>query len=430
MAFSKTQKITSLCGWLLFCAALSYSEPASVTALQASSVNEYEREKLFSSPYTIRNIYVKNNKLASSSAIESKSPYHKGDIFDPKKTSELIKSVYSLGYFSQVKVLIDTIDDSSIDLYVLVQEKPKLTKLTFVGNKQVSQKSINEDINPDSILALSEAEVPHIIQRMKKLYEKKSYHGPDITYVYEKDADTNTVEVTIKIKENSRTPVTKIDFVGNKRLTSKALKKLILTREDWILGMLDKSGTYQPEMVEIDKAIIEDTYKSGGFLHAKVTDIKVDFNKEKNDFHITYHIDEGGIYFIKTINVPGNDLIEESILKARIPLREGQLYSNKKIRDSIEILRLLWGEFGYIFADIDPSIDVDEETKTVSITFYSDLKDKVHLNRLTVKGNKKTRDKVLRRQVTLEEGQLLTNKKMEESKAHINRLGYFEDRVS
>ena len=428
MAFSKTQKITSLCGWLLFCATLSYSEPASVKTLQASTVDEYEREKLFINSYNVGNIYVQNNVLASSSAIESKIPYRKGDVFDPKKTSELIKGVYSLGYFSQVKLLVDIIDDSNIDLYILVEEKPKLTKLNFVGNKQVSQKSINEDIKPDSILAISEAEVPHIVQRMKKLYEKKSYHNPDITYTYDKDTTTNTVEVTIKIKENSRTPVTKIDFVGNKRLPSKVLKKLILTREDWILGMLDKSGTYQPEMVEIDKALIEDTYKSAGFLHAKVTDIKVDFNKEKNDFHITYHIDEGGIYFIKTINVPGNELLEEPLLKARIPIREGQLYSNKRIRDSIEILRLVWGEFGYIFADIDPSIDVDEEAKTVNVTFYSDLKDKVHLNRLTVKGNKKTRDKVLRRQVTLEEGQLLTNKKMEDSKAHINRLGYFEER--
>ena len=87
MAFSKTQKITSLCGWLLFCATLSYSEPASVKTLQASTVDEYEREKLFINSYNVGNIYVQNNVLASSSAIESKIPYRKGDVFDPKKTS-------------------------------------------------------------------------------------------------------------------------------------------------------------------------------------------------------------------------------------------------------------------------------------------------------------------------------------------------------
>jgi len=428
MAFSKTQKIISTFSWLLLCAALSYSEPSSLDTLQAYTVDEYEREKLFVNSYTIRDIFIKNNNLASTSAIESKIPFHKGELFDTKKTAELIKGVYNLGYFSQVKLLVDIIDETTIDIFIVVQEKPKVSKLEFIGNKQVSKKKIDEDLNPDTIIALSEEEIPHIMQRIKKLYERQSYHNPDITYTYEKDPDHNSVDVTITIKENSKTPVTKIDFVGNKRLSSKILKKLIITKEDWILGMLDKSGTYQPEMIEIDKAIIEDTYKSAGFLHAKVIDIKVNFDKEKNDFHITYHLDEGPVYFVKTINIPGNELLAEDFLKLRIPLREGQLYSNKRIRDSIEILRLLWGEFGYIFADIDPSIDVDEEKKTVNITFYSDLKEKVHLNRLTVKGNKKTRDKVLRRQVTLEEGQLLTNKKMEESKAHINRLGYFEER--
>ena len=189
--------------------------------------------------------------------------------------------------------------------------------------------------------------------------------------------------------------------------------------------MLDHSGTYNPEMCEGDKYMIEEAYKNNGFVNAKVTDTQIYQDPETFDYHITYTIQEGDRYTIKAVNIEGNHLVTEERLRQIIPLREGQIYSLENIRTALENIRMIWGEHGYIFADIEPSIDVDDENKTVSVSFNSDLKEQVYLNRLTIRGNQKTRDKVIRRQILLDEGALITNQKMELSKACVGLLKLF-----
>ena len=115
-------------------------------------------------------------------------------------------------------------------------------------------------------------------------------------------------------------------------------------------------------------------------------------------------------------------------MRAMIPIFEGQYYSVETIKTALENLRLLFGEYGYIFADIEPSLDIDEPTKTVTITFNADPKEKVYLNRLTIRGNQKARDKVIRRQILINEGEMITNIGMDLSKASVNRLGYTDDK--
>jgi outer membrane protein insertion porin family len=389
---------------------------------------DYEQAALVTEqPFTIANIIVQGNFIASTSAILSKTPFKQGDAFEYKKTSELIKNVYSLGFFTQVKVYADVISNDQLNVYIYVTEKPKLVEVIYQGNKNVGKKALDEYLDIEHIKCLDISEVDVLIKRMRKKYAQNNFLSPEFTYDYTLQDNNKSVVVTFHIKENHKTVIQEIDFVGNKMISSKSLKKVIVSREEWLFSPLDKAGSYQKEMLEADKALIEDTYKSYGFLHAQVTQTETKPGNRENSLHVTYHISEGDIYFIKTITVPGNEILSEAFLKARIPLKENEPYSVKKIRDSIEALQLLWGEYGYIFADIEPSIDVDEEHKTVSVAFYSDLKEKAYLRRLTVKGNKKSFDKVLRRQTTLDEGELITNKKMDDAKGAIQRLGYFED---
>ena len=144
--------------------------------------------------------------------------------------------------------------------------------------------------------------------------------------------------------------------------------------------------------------------------------------------NITFHIDEGDIFKIKDFSVPGNDILTEEQLKQMVPFYEGELYSKEKIGKAIEHLRMIWGEYGYIYADIEPSIQPNFEEKTVSLTLNSDLGKKIKLNRINIIGNQKTRDYVIRRQLLLDEGQTLTNKLMERSKNRVEQLGFFDTR--
>ncbi len=416
--------------------AQSEQEPAQQAPLQTTSstvvpitlpttVDYAQRLSLHDAHRKINEINVAGNVIISKDSIINSSPLKVGDEFNINYTATIIKNLYRLGYFHQVQVYASPIDDDKIDLLIVVQEKPRLKDVTFVGNKAISEKDLKEELKVDKISTLIQGELKALIVKIKKYYRKKNFHHAEISAKLISLED-GRVSVEFTIKEGKKSYLNRISFKGNKRISSKKLRRVIFSKEDWILGILDHSGTYNPEMSEGDKYMIEEMYKNHGFINAKVTDTLVEQNPGTQDYHITYTIQEGERYRIKTINVQGNHLVSEERLRAIIPLNEGQLYSLENIRSSLENMRLLWGEHGYIFADIEPSIDIDEKTKSVTVSFNSDLKDQVYLNRLTVRGNKKTRDKVIRRQILLNEGELVTNIFMELSKASVSRLGYFD----
>jgi outer membrane protein insertion porin family len=201
-----------------------------------------------------------------------------------------------------------------------------------------------------------------------------------------------------------------------------------MTREEWILSIIDKSGTFIPDRLEADRHFLELLYQNNGFLNAKVVDIDVQTDMHTGQLTIVYEIQEGEQYFIKDIKAPGNDILTEEQLLSALPIRPGQLYSRENITNSIQALETIWGNRGYIYAHIDPSIIPDDETHTVSVCFNSDIGQKVTLNKITIKGNKKTKDKVIRRNITLVEGAPITNYAMEDSKNRIEALGYFDQK--
>lgn len=403
--------------------------------LEEKQVDEQYRNSLKEEDRYIRNIIVQNNNLIAQESILIKVPFQKGKLFNPLLTSQAIKNIYSLGYFKQVQIFGDNVvitenkdkQKNGIDLYIVVQEKPKLSNVSFTGNKHITTKKLLEDSGLDKTPTIDESELPNFIARIKKLYKRKNYHFADITAQLE-IIDSQHVEAHFNIKEHKKSYIERINFKGNNVVPSKKLKRIIFSKEYWVLSPMDKTGSFQEEMVQADKALIEDGYKSNGFLHAKVTDVQVNHNNEKNTYDITYTIHEGDVYHIDSIQIEGNDILSTQQLKASIPLQEGQRYSVELLRTSMEQLRLLWGEYGYIFADIEPSMQVDDEKKTVNIQFNFDLKDKVYLNRITIKGNNKTRDKVIRRSLLLDEGDLITNKKMDQSVDRIKMLGFFDEK--
>lgn len=390
-----------------------------------TTIDYQQRLALHESHRIINEIHIEGNVVIAKDSILNRLPLKVGDEFSVNATATMIKNLYKLGYFHQVKIYAEPIEDNKVDLYVVVEEKPKLKDCTFVGNKAVSEKDLKEELKIEKIPTLVQEELKALILKIKKFYRKKNYHQVQVTgNIVKTDDDRVSVEFTIK--EGKRSFLNRISFKGNKNFPSKKLKRVIISREDWILGMLDHAGVYNPDMVEGDKYMIEEAYKNNGFVNAKVTNVEVEKNKDEETFHITYTIYEGERYRIKEINVEGNDIVSEQRIREILPLYQGQIYSVENLRIALENLKMLWGEHGYIFADIEPHLEIHDDDLTVSIGFTSDLKSQVYLNRLTIRGNKKTRDKVIRRQILLDEGEMITNQKMEVSKACVGLLGYFD----
>jgi len=389
------------------------------------TINPEMRLSIHDAQRVVQEIEVLGNKVVSQAAILHTIPIKIGDVFNVNYTATMIKNLYKLGYFHQIKIFAEPIDEDKVKLYVVVEEKPKLSNVTFVGNKAITEKELKEQLHIESITTLAHAELKAIITKIKKQYHKKNYHGVQVEAKINPDTD-NTVSAEFTIKEGKKSYLNRISFKGNKNIPSKKLKRILFSQEDWLFSFMNRGGVYNSEMTEGDKYMIEDIYRNNGFINAKVTNVEVEQDPVTNNHHITYSIYEGDRYRIKDVEIEGNDKVPTERLRMVIPLYPGQIYSSENLRIALDNLRILWGEFGYIFADIEPNVSTDETDKTVSIQFNTDVKDQIYLNRITIRGNKKTRDKVIRRQLFLEEGEMITNQKMEISKACVGLLGYFD----
>lgn len=376
----------------------------------------------------ISNIIVQGNVYVTTEAILNRIPYRVGQPFNPQLTGKLIRNLFTeLKRFRNISVETETIDENSINLYLNLQEKYPLKDFIFSGNTQLTKKEIYEKLKLDEIPAIDKEELDTIALKIKRLYREKGYHRIDIQTELEVD-DSNKAFARFFITEHPRALVKRIEFTGNCNVPSKKLRNILYTREDWLLSFLDRSGIFQEERLEGDKYVIEQYYQNHGYYDAKVTDVIVEPDATNSCFTITYEIQEGALYHINEIKVPGNEILSEEFILCRIPIKPGDVYSRELVVETIKALEFVWGEHGYIFAHVDPSIQADEENKTINLAFYTELGKKITLNRITVRGNKKTRDKVIRRQLVLDEGELLTNQKMEISKNRVESLGYFDQR--
>ncbi len=379
-------------------------------------------------PRRINAIKIHGNVATSKDAILNHIPYKVGEIFDARKTKTLINNLYfTLKKFRNIKVMGQVVGDSYMNLHVFVEEKYPLKELKTIGNKKVSEKEIAKKIELENITTVDSEELKIIANKIKDVYLEKGYHQTDIETALELD-DNNVATAILTVHEGKAATVKQIHFKGNNSISSKELRVVALTKEDWLLGFLDKSGNYHPDRLEGDKHFIEQFYQNSGFLHAKVVDIDINIDPETQNIILTFEIEEGDRYIIDKISAPGTDLVPEKYLLAMLPLRPGMYYSREGITNAIKKLELIWGDYGYIFAHIEPSIQPNEDEKTVSLSFFSELGDQVYLNKINIRGNTKTRDKIIRRKILLDEGELLTQNRMNASKRNVASLGYFDPR--
>ncbi|HBY05465.1 MAG: Outer membrane protein assembly factor BamA [candidate division TM6 bacterium GW2011_GWE2_42_60] len=382
-------------------------------------------QKIIARPI-IRSINISGNTLVATSAIKTKIPFEIGDAFDTRKAATIIKAIYRLGYFTNIQVATEENSSGGINLFITVTEKDRISALTFDGNKNYSTEKLRKKLELSRIRTLDERELINIAEQIKKAYREKSYHHTEVTGTLVPAKD-GSKEAHFEIQEGTTTTVKCVKFRGNAHIPDDYLRAQLFTREDWIFGIIDKSGTYHPDAILQDRYTLENLYQSSGFLAARVTDVITD-EKTDGTMNITFVIDEGDPYVISKVEAPGNDILSEQQLLASIPLYQGQLYSKNLVRSAMDQLRTIWGEYGYIYADVQPAIRPDEKTKTVEISFRSDLGKCIHVNRIDIVGNFKTIDKVIRREILFDEGDLLTKNLMEESKRRLQLLGYFDQK--
>ncbi len=368
-------------------------------------------------------VRIEGNQRIEADAIRKVIKAAPGDIYSVKGLSEDLKAIYAMGYFDDVRIEAEDVPDGKL-LVFQVKEKPTVRYIRFEGNRVFDDKEIKENLTLKTGSILNIFQVQNNVQRIEGLYKDKNYHNVKVTYKIQEEPN-NQADVTLSIEEGKKVRVEHISFVGNKAFTEKQLKKQVSTSEKGFLSFITDSGDLKKEDLDQDVSRLETFYQNQGYIRAKVGEPQVDFKEDGID--ITFKIEEGPRFKVGKVDVAGDLIFPRQVLLDKIKLSREEYFSRNVLRDDLLAVTDLYSDEGYAFAVINPLIDEDADNLVVNITYQFDKGRQVYFEEITISGNSKTRDKVIRRELEVYEQGLYSGSRLKRSVRNLNRLEYFQD---
>jgi outer membrane protein insertion porin family len=348
-----------------------------------------------------------------------------GKPFTRQAVAEDIRAIYGMGYFQDVKVFRETLPTGGVRLTFTISEKPAVRKVELRGYDELSEDDIKEvvDIRPFTIL--SESKVKRNADKIKDLYNEKGFYLAEVVSKIEPIAD-NEVVVAFEMIENAKVEVRRISFVGNRNIDSATLKSGLQTQEGSLISFLTGAGTYRKDAFQVDLLRVSAHYFDNGYINVKVDTPDIEISPDRKYIYITIRIEEGEQYSVGAVDFSG-DLIEaKERLDELADLTPGEVFNRSTLGQDLLRLKTRYEDDGYAYANITPATSVDSDKKLISITFDIQQGQKVYYERINIVGNTKTRDKVVRRELRIYEGELTSASRRELSRRRVNALGYFE----
>lgn len=372
----------------------------------------------------IKMIEIQGNRKISTDTISSKMISKEGAPFSKDAVQEDIKKLYGIGYFDDIRVEIGAFEGGVKLIYIFV-EKPSIISLDFQGNKELETKNIKEKITLTTGAIANMALITDNAKKIVLYYQSEGYWLATVVPVINKISD-DSVALTFQIEEGPKVSIDKITIDGNKAVSDREIKKVMKTRQWWLFSFLTGSGVYSQEQMMADLSRIKELYQSKGYIYVAVSDPEVTLSEDKKELYITITISEGDQYRVRSIKVKGNTVIPDSELYEQIKTAPGLIFDRTALKRDIDKIIDLYMDRGYARADVDPLVDVNKEEKTADITLSVIEGGIFRIGRIDITGNIKTRDKVIRREMRLDEGDIFSKKLLTRSYQRINNLNYFE----
>jgi len=372
----------------------------------------------------IDSVLVKGNQRVESDAITAVVESRKGESLDYDKLDKDLRAVYAMGYFNDVR--IETEDGAKGKIVIFtVSEKPSIGRINFKGNKKFKADDLTKESGIKLYSIYNPNDVKQSVNKLKEYYRKEGYYTVEITEKIE-EIPRNEVALTYEIVEGEKIYIQKIEFVGNTKFREGKLKDVMDTSEKGLFSWFTKSGVLDKKKLESDAQKITVFYQNRGYLRAKVGEPKVR-HEPGYGLVITIEIIEGDPYFVNNVDMAG-DLIKpaEELLKL-VALVKGEPFSREDVRKDVMALREAYADEGYAYAEVVPLTREDDKAHTIDITYRASTGNKVRFDRIMITGNTNTRDKVIRRDLEIYEGEYYSGHGMRKSTANLHRLGFFED---
>jgi outer membrane protein insertion porin family len=374
--------------------------------------------------FRINDIRVEGLQRVSAGPVFAALPLEVGDIADPENIRNAIRSLFATGLFAEV----DIAQDGNI-LIVSVKERPAISELNIEGNKAIKTEALTSVMSDNG---LEEGQIfqrdtlEGILRELRRQYMAQGRYGATVEADIE-ELPNNQVKVNIQIDEGGKSGIRHINIVGNEVFDDETLLELFeLDTTNW-LSWITSNDAYAREKLQGDIETLESFYLDRGYLDFEVKSTQVSLGPDKESVYITLNVSEGDVYTVSGVELAGDPVLKEETLLRLILLKEGDTFSQQRMTSSSEYITTILGNSGYTNAKVEGIPERNPEDNTVKLTFFVDPADRVYVRRIEFRGNTRTADNVLRREMRQMEGASASNARIEQSKVRLERLGFFKE---
>jgi outer membrane protein insertion porin family len=385
----------------------------------ASSANAQSFE-----PFTVSDIRVDGLQRISAGTVFTYLPIEKGDRVDRNAAGRAIRALFRTGFFNDVKL-----ERQGDILVVSVTERPAINKITLVGNKDIKSEELNQGLKEIGLAegeTFDRQELENVIRELTRQYNNRGKYNVSITPSVA-ELDRNRVDLTIEVKEGKAARIRHINIVGNETFTDEEILDSWESDESNWLSWYQRDDQYSREKLSGDLEKLNAFYLDRGYVDFNVESTQVSISPDRRDMFLTANVREGEVYTIAETKVTGDTIISQEEIERLVITKPGDTFSRRLLEATSDAMIAVLGNVGYAFANVTPIPEVDREKRQVKINFYVEPGKRVYVRRIRFKGNTRTADEVLRREMRQFEGGWYSQAAIDRSKVRLQRLGYFSE---
>ena len=375
----------------------------------------------------VAEVVISGNRRTRSSLIELSIETKEGARYSPQTVKEDLKRIYKLDLFQQVEVDVKRTQDG-LRVEFAVEENPILADIKLSGNDKLKEDDIKEAIALREGRIVSLKKITAGREIILDLASEKGMVGTDVEYEVEPRGD-GVVDVVYRIDEGERKYIKQVELIGNSRLETKKIKKNLYSKPKYFFSFITKRGLFKIEEIKRDSDRIKAAYIDKGYLDVKVSEPSIRYDEEKDGYVVSFSIEEGVQYKVSTITFSGELAGEQDKIRPKLGLSPDSVFSSFTLQSDIGKITDFYGDKGYAFANVTPDVRLDKENDLVSIDYSIEKGREVYIRNIDILDNTRTRDQVIRRELSLQEQSLYSVSKLRAARYEVTRLGFFEDNV-
>jgi outer membrane protein insertion porin family len=373
----------------------------------------------------VRSITVTGNQRLEPETVGSYMALRPGQPYTAETLDQALRDLYATELFADV--VISGADTGNITIQV--RENPVINRIVLEGNKRLKEDKIRPEIRLAPRQIFTRSKVRADVARIVELYRRQGRYAANVEPKIVQ-LDQNRVDLVFEIEEGPKSRVQQINILGNERFSDSELRGEMATKQARLTSFFSGNTSYDPDRLAFDQQKLRQFYLINGYADFRVISAVAELTPDRRDFIITYVVEEGERYKFGDVKVESELRdFDAATLTQNLALKNGQWYDAKKVEDTVTSLNETAGLFGYAFADVRPQIKRNAETRTMDITFNIGSTPRQYVERIDINGNTVTRDKVIRREFRLAEGDPFSSLRVKRSRDRIQSLGFFQENL-